>query len=216
MPRTADHDARREQILTGLIEVALREGLPRVTIPRVAAAAGISIGLVQHYFPTKDGLLAAAHAAVWDRIERRADAGVTRAEARHARIEHILADALCELIPLDEERRREWYLTRTFSAAALDDPELLGALVAAQGRLRARVAGAIANGRSCGEVVDDLDEHLEAAALLARVMGLADQAGWRTGITEAEVRRIVAWDCATVFRGPCTRELGDSAATHSG
>ncbi len=206
MPRTADHDARRAQICDALLAVALREGLPHVTIPKVAAQAGISIGLVQHYYRSKDALIADTHTVVIDRIEHRADAAVTAAEQRHERIEHILAEALTELLPLDPQRRDEWYLSRAFAAAALDSDELRATLVASELRMRARVAGAIANGRDCGEVTGQVDEHLEAAALLAHVSGLADQIAWDTGVPVPQVRRVIARDCAAIFPGPCSRE----------
>lgn len=206
MPRIADHDARRAQICQALLRVAVREGLPKVTIPKVAAAAGISVGLVQHYYPSKDLLLADAHHAVLDRIERRADAAVAAAEVRRERIEDILREALTELLPLDGERREEWYLARAFAAAALESDDLRPALVAAERRLRDRVAGAIANGRRCGEVVEDLDEQVEAAALLAHVSALADHLAWGTGICEQDVCRVLARDCALIFPGRCARE----------
>ena len=58
MPRTADHDSRRAQITTGVRELALTSGLGSVTIAGTAKAAGISVGLVQHYYDSKESLLA--------------------------------------------------------------------------------------------------------------------------------------------------------------
>lgn len=206
MPRTADHAARRAQICDALLRVALRDGLPQVTIPRVAKEAGISVGLVQHYYRSKDAMLADAHTAVITRVEARADRAVIDAESRRARIEHILVEALAELLPLDGERRDEWYLSRAFAAAALENDDLRAALVAGEQRLRSRVAGAVRNGRDCGELVDDVDEQVEAAALLAHVSALADQLAWSTGLDADAVLDVLRRDCARLLPGPCSRE----------
>lgn len=205
MARTADHEARRQQIRDALLAVARRDGLERVSIPTVASQAGISVGLVQHYYPSKHLLLADAQAALLARIEARVDAAVAAAESRHERIEHILAEALTQLLPLDELRTQEWRLTRAFEALALTREDLAAAVVAARRTLRARVAAAIVNGRSCGEVTDPhLDEQLEAAALLAHVQALADELAWGTGVTRTMTEAVIAADCARLFPGHCS------------
>jgi AcrR family transcriptional regulator len=52
-------EARRAQILDGAYDVAARHGLDGLTIRRVAAAAGLSHGLVHFHFRTKEALLSA-------------------------------------------------------------------------------------------------------------------------------------------------------------
>jgi TetR/AcrR family transcriptional regulator, transcriptional repressor of bet genes len=60
MPGTkAPEGARREQILAAAYEVAAREGLDGTTIIQVAAAAGLSPGLVMFHFKSKRQLLLA-------------------------------------------------------------------------------------------------------------------------------------------------------------
>lgn len=67
---------RRERIVLAVLELASREGVDRVTLRSVAAEAGISMGQVQHYFPSKDDmLLAAVELAVSD-MEARVGARV--------------------------------------------------------------------------------------------------------------------------------------------
>lgn len=43
---------RKEAILNAAIELAEADGLQRITRDRVAAAAGVSMGLVSHYYKT--------------------------------------------------------------------------------------------------------------------------------------------------------------------
>lgn len=57
MPKIVDHAARRTEIVHGLWLVIYTRGIDAVTFRSVAEAAGISIGRVQHYFPSREGLI---------------------------------------------------------------------------------------------------------------------------------------------------------------
>lgn len=57
MPRQVDHHQRRREIAYAVWAVIAEDGLDGVSLRRVAAEAGISLGRVQHYFATKDELL---------------------------------------------------------------------------------------------------------------------------------------------------------------
>lgn len=50
----------RAAVLHHLVEVIATEGTAGLTVRRVAASAGVAIGTVQHYFPTKSAMLLAA------------------------------------------------------------------------------------------------------------------------------------------------------------
>lgn len=58
---------RREQLLDVAVRLAAGRDLAAVSVLEIAAAAGVSEGLLYHYFPTKDSLLLAA-------VQRAADA----------------------------------------------------------------------------------------------------------------------------------------------
>lgn len=60
-------EARRAQLLDVAAELAAGRDLRAVSVQEIAAAAGVSEGLLYHYFPTKDALLLAA-------VQRAADA----------------------------------------------------------------------------------------------------------------------------------------------
>lgn len=51
---------RRSQILHGAVVVIAREGADRAKLKDVAAEANVSLGMVQHYFRTRDELMAGA------------------------------------------------------------------------------------------------------------------------------------------------------------
>jgi AcrR family transcriptional regulator len=77
-PRKEPQQARslqmREDILTAALRVLKREGALRFTTPRVAEAAGISVGSLYQYYPNKQALVFALHSRVveqsWLEVER--------------------------------------------------------------------------------------------------------------------------------------------------
>jgi AcrR family transcriptional regulator len=65
--RRLDPARRREQLLDAAVELAAGRDLTLLSVQDIAAYAGVSEGLLYHYFPTKDALLVAA-------VQRAADA----------------------------------------------------------------------------------------------------------------------------------------------
>ena len=57
-PRKASRESRREQLIEATIETIAANGLARTTLTEVANAAGLSHGLVNFHFQSKDRLLA--------------------------------------------------------------------------------------------------------------------------------------------------------------
>ncbi len=56
-PRKMPRDARRQQLIEATIETIARQGYSRTTLTEVARTAGLSHGLVNFHFKTKDKLL---------------------------------------------------------------------------------------------------------------------------------------------------------------
>ncbi|MGW4063051.1 TetR/AcrR family transcriptional regulator [Amycolatopsis sp. NPDC004747] len=81
MPKRVDHQQRRREIAEALFRIAAQRGLPAVTLRAVAAEAGISMNLVQYYFPAKDDMLRFAWRRVVELSVERATAEVGRALA---------------------------------------------------------------------------------------------------------------------------------------
>ncbi len=57
MPKIVDHDERRAELVPALWQVIHEQGIDGVTFRSVAEAADVSVGRVQHYFPSKDALV---------------------------------------------------------------------------------------------------------------------------------------------------------------
>ncbi|MGH3349831.1 MAG: TetR/AcrR family transcriptional regulator [Nocardioides sp.] len=207
MARTADHDARRAQITSGVRDLALSAGLGAVTVAGTAKAAGVSVGLVQHYYDSKESLLADTLRGLLYGIEARVAKTIAGAERRHARIEHMLGAGLLELLPLDTAHRDEAYLRHAFAGLALDNPILAEHQRAFDRRFGDRIAQAVRNGMECGEVVPGTDALLESDAAFALTQGLAARLLIDPG-AEAQRRAeaAIAARMASVFAGPCARE----------
>jgi AcrR family transcriptional regulator len=215
VPRTADHDQRRAQILGGLLRVAARDGLHAVTMRSVAAEAGVSLRLVQYYFTNKALLMRAA----LDRLDaesraRWADrlAALGPAPGPRARVGALLAEAL----PTDGPSRL-FHLVWTSSAVlALTDPDLAAqAFTAGPARLERDLAAALTADRD--HLAPGADPATEAARLLALAHGLGT--GVLSGLrTPASAREVLDYHLDRLFPGlpaPATDAApGDTEATH--
>ncbi|WP_052850869.1 TetR/AcrR family transcriptional regulator [Streptomyces avicenniae] len=217
MPRTADHDERRRQIAEAVCALVADHGLDAVTVARTAATAGMSVGLVQHYFRSKDEMLLHAFRTVGARIRARADERV-RAGTDHRRpLARVLSEVLAEFVPLDGTRRAEFRVTRAFAGRALDAPALAEVDVETARLIRADLARGVHNGKECGEVAPDLDPWPAAVRLLAVAEGLALQVyrdpGGVEGTPAAELTAaVIDAELATVFTGTCRQYTGRPGA----
>ncbi|MFC4565552.1 TetR/AcrR family transcriptional regulator [Nocardiopsis mangrovi] len=172
MPKRVDHRARRTQIADALMRLAASQGLEAVSLRHVAAEAGVSTGMVQHYFRTKDEMMAFALDVVMDGIQERMAAaggggtgGGARRGAPSARDD--VRALLVQLLPLDEQRSREGHVALAFLAYAATKPALAEGLRTSAARMRAHLADRIRAGG-----VGGADPARAAAALLALVDGL--------------------------------------------
>jgi AcrR family transcriptional regulator len=120
VPKVVDHDERREEIVAAAGRLIARQGLESATVRAIAAEAGYSSGVIDHYFADKDDLLLQALAASHRRISSRF-ALVTRGQRGLAAVRALLADNL----PTDATRRDETRMEVQFWARSLGDDALL-------------------------------------------------------------------------------------------
>ncbi|WP_331740679.1 TetR/AcrR family transcriptional regulator (plasmid) [Streptomyces cyaneofuscatus] len=208
MPRTADHEERRRQIADAVSKLITAHGLDAVTVARTAATAGMSVGLVQHYFRTKDEMLLHAFREISGSIRARVDERIRDGVEHQRPIARVMAEVMTEYIPLDEARRAEYRVTRAFAGRALGAPALAAVDTETARKLREGIADAVHNGKECGEV-DEGVEPLPAALRLAAMMeGLALQV-YREPEADAEatvtpfVAPLLEAELAVVFTGKC-------------
>ncbi|MET8119481.1 TetR family transcriptional regulator C-terminal domain-containing protein [Micromonospora sp. NPDC005291] len=115
MPKKVDHQERRTLIADALMRVAADQGLEAVSLRHVAAEAGVSAGMVQHYFRTKDEMMAFALAVVRERGQIRVTEALTRlGESPSPRL--LLRTMIAALLPLDERTRDDGRVALAFLA----------------------------------------------------------------------------------------------------
>lgn len=116
--RRSEPDARRLSLIEACARVLAREGIAGASVRTIAVEAGVSAGLVGHYFPGVDALIAATYAHTGARVDAALESAVAAAGD-------------------DPRDRLEAYVTASF-AAPIADPELLATWIAFWSLVRAR------------------------------------------------------------------------------
>ncbi len=88
MPKRGMKPIRRQQLIDAAIASIHEHGFASATVARIARKAGVSTGIVHHYFADKTDLLAATMRAMLDVLRREA---VERIGNAHTPIERIYA-----------------------------------------------------------------------------------------------------------------------------
>jgi TetR/AcrR family transcriptional repressor of bet genes len=110
-----------ERLSHAVWDVLARQGLERLTIRAVAAAAGCTTGLVMHRFPNRRALLRHARELLHERTRAR----VERLEAGAATPREALRAVLSQGLALDAETTAESVVWTGFLAAAVADDDLV-------------------------------------------------------------------------------------------
>ena len=155
-------DVRRQALVAAAEAVLAREGVGGASVRTICAEAGVSPGLLRHYFEGVDDLIAAAYEAVGQRID-------------------VALDAALEAAAPTPRARLLAYLAASFAPPVLD-PQLLAAwigfwsLVKTKPRMAEIHAASYAAFRARLEVLlaeaGARDTRLAAIALTATVDGL--------------------------------------------
>lgn len=168
MPKVVDHDARREEVLAALWRVVQRDGLEGATMRAIAREAGVSSGVLAHYFRDKDDILRSG----LELVNRQIAEGAARVLGRRTGLAALL-DVLSLTLPLDDGRSRTVQFEVSTWSRALGDPrqrdEHLGYYDAWCDLVGQLVQVAI----DLGELPDSVDVELTTASLVAFTDGLA-------------------------------------------
>jgi AcrR family transcriptional regulator len=161
VPKQVDHQERRARIADAVLAVVARSGLEEASVRHVAAEAGVSVGMVQHYFRTKDEMMRFALERVSTGVEERLAGGAELS------VRELLRALFLQLLPLDKQRTREGRVALAFLAYAAVRPEVGGEL-----RGKARGMREHLTAQLTGAAVDPAHA---ATGLLALVDGLGMQ-----------------------------------------
>lgn len=122
MSRSADRPAQGEALSRAVWDVLAQQGLERLTVRAVAAAAGCTTGLVMHRFPNRRALLLHARQLLHDTTRRRVEALEASAASPRAALRAVLYQSMAT----DPETINESVVWMGFLAAAVADDELIG------------------------------------------------------------------------------------------
>jgi len=169
MPKKVDREQRRRQIAEAVLRLTAEQGLDAVSLRDVAAEAGVSMGMVQHYFTSKDRMLLFACAYMIERTNRRLQQQIAaRPCPRSARA--TLRTVLVELLPLDEERRAGTRVWTAFLARAAVELDLEAFMRTTWVASHAFIADQIRSGQESGEI----PAHVSPDRAAVRALALAD------------------------------------------
>lgn len=159
---------RRDQILHAALKVFAYKGLKAAKIADIAAQAGISQGLIHHYFVCKEDVFTAV-------VER----AMTGAMAAFEDPASVNSDPLERLTLITDRMLQglvihpEYMLVLTQSLVNQDAPPEVGKLLASLGQqLNTLLVGLIEAGQAAGKVVQGNPQEL-AMTYIATIQGLA-------------------------------------------
>ena len=189
MPRVIDQEERRAQLARTAMEVIAARGVQGATLRDIADAAGVSVGILQHNFRTRNALLLAAFEMAVARVEKNVDSfsGTTIDEIKQFAV---------ETLPLDRQRIIEWKVLVAFRAEALADSRLAKEQRARWRRFRHLFKGAIESGISAGHISKQVDPDQASFAIVSAIDGSANLAlflarEWNAADEAANLERLI-------------------------
>lgn len=167
MPKKIDHTVRRLELTEALWRLSRRDGWEAISLRKVAAEAGVSMGMVQHYFTTKDEMLRFALEMISEDVQARIRARVA-SMPQPLTPRGLVETVLTEMIPRPSRRRTELDAAAVFIRRFMLKPGSAAHLAAGGAELKALLTEQIRLSRDSG---DDTAER-DAGGLLAMLDGL--------------------------------------------
>ena len=151
--------------------VILRDGFDKASHRRLAAELGTTIGLLTHYFSSKEELLIFALDEFLDHMEQAMNDGSDGKKGLDR-----LIGMLSMALPLDEERLALWRVWMSFVVHALKEGKPRRVFQKRYVEIRDRIAGEIEVLQEQGVINPALDPKIETFFLIATIDGIAIRA----------------------------------------
>jgi AcrR family transcriptional regulator len=175
MPQRVDHQERREHIAAALVRVVATQGLESVSLRHVPAQAGVTAGMVQHYFPSKDAMMQFAMDTASARFDKRITAAV-EALGPEPSARELVAAVLTTLMPTTgPDAADDGRVALAFMAYAATRATVSADLQRSNVGLRDFIASRLRQATSEGLAPASLDCESAATILVALTDGLAVQ-----------------------------------------
>jgi AcrR family transcriptional regulator len=167
VPKKIDRQARRQELIDALMRLTRREGWDAISLRKVAAEAGVSMGMVQHYFTTKDEMLRFAIEIMSEDVRGRIRARVAKLPEGHSpRL--LVWTVLSEMIPSPARRKDEAEAAKVWVRRFLLSPASAARFAREGAELKQGIKEQILLGRKGSEA----DAERDAGGLLAMFNGL--------------------------------------------
>ena len=96
MPKIGMEPLRRRQVIDATMQCIYEEGMARTSLQRIARRAGITSGLILHYFDDKDGLFAAVYRDLYRQLAQETKSRLERARTPLDRLFAVLEAQVCD------------------------------------------------------------------------------------------------------------------------
>jgi AcrR family transcriptional regulator len=166
VPKLVDHQERREAIAHALWRVVDQHGWTRATMREVAQEAGVSLGNLQHYFPSRAALLTFAMELAAARTSDRVTRGLAALD-QPPHPQDVLRLVLAEMLPLHPDARASSRMSAAYVLEALHDPALREQAGLGLRDGRAMVGRLIRQAIAHGQISPDRDPDIETDLVLA-------------------------------------------------
>ncbi|MBO3743030.1 TetR/AcrR family transcriptional regulator [Actinoplanes flavus] len=170
MPKQVDHEQRRRLLAEAVFAVIGTRGFEAVSLRDVAVQAGVSMGTVQYYFPTKHQMLLFALGHMRQRVLTRMQATLAALDSPTRR--DVIRAATAVMLPVDEPGREEACVNIAFFSAATVTPEYAQQLRDGYERILTVSTANLREAARLGELRDGIDPDREAPALYFLTQGL--------------------------------------------
>lgn len=151
--RKVDHDSRREEVAAAAARLIAEQGLEALTTRALAKQLGCSIGVLSHYFNSKEDIVIAAFNWADQRIDQRIQEAMSnRKPSINAFLPLITAG-----LPLDEESDMEWRVRINLNTYALTHSASLKAQNEKLEHFRELMMALMVNLQEQGELRSDVD-----------------------------------------------------------
>lgn len=170
MPKIVDHEKRKVKIAEATWKVIVEEGIEKATVRKIAQASGLSVGALRYYFSSQTKLLHFSMELVSERVTERIKG---RKMSKGQDPLDFLKEGVCQVLPVDEERKIEMEVWLAFSAKVLIDKTFRDLSTKVYKDMHEGFRNVIYALQKFELAIDDLDPELEANRLHAIVDGMA-------------------------------------------
>lgn len=146
------------------MRVVADQGLEAVSLRQVAAEAGVTGGMVQHYFPNKDAMMDFAMAAASSRYEQRIGAAMAELGEAPSPVQSAETILGC-LLPADEQGRRDARVALAFMSYSAVRKSASESLAADNTGMQGVIADLLRSAQASGMAPEDREVIATAAMI---------------------------------------------------